>query len=112
MVLDDPTVQEMGVFATMVPSVLDGLIDPKSISNLESIGGAETLIEKLHTNAGTGLSELNLQSGLTIEDRRRIYGENRLPQRKNKTFLQVMRIAYQDRLLVGIICYPLSKDPV
>lgn len=102
-VLNDPTPQEMGVFGPMVPSVLNGLIDPKSLPNLESMGGDKALLEKLHTNPEMGLSEKDLQAGATIEDRKRVYGENKLPARKSKTLLQLMWIAYQDKLLVSAI---------
>lgn len=100
-VLQDPTPQEMGVFGPMVPSSLNALLDPKSLPNLQAMGGDKGLVEKLFSNAETGLSEKDLQAGATIEDRKRVYGENKLPQRKSKSLLQLMWIAYQDKLLVG-----------
>lgn len=100
-ILQDPTPQEMGVFGPMVPSALNGLLDPKSLPNLQAMGGDKGLVEKLFSNPETGLSEKDLQAGATIEDRKRVYGENKLPQRKSKSLLQLMWIAYQDKLLVG-----------
>lgn len=102
-ILQDPTPQEMGVFGPMVPSALNALLDPKSLPNLQAMGGDKGLVEKLFSNAETGLSEKDLQAGATIEDRKRIYGENKLPQRKSKSLLQLMWIAYQDKLLVSCI---------
>lgn len=104
-ILQDPTPQEMGVFGPMVPSALNGLLDPKSLPNLQAMGGDKGLVEKLFSNPETGLSEKDLQAGATIEDRKRVYGENKLPQRKSKSLLQLMWIAYQDKLLVGRIAF-------
>ena len=39
----------------------------------------------------------------TLEDRRRVYGENVLPTRTSKTLLQLMWMAMQDKVLVGFV---------
>jgi len=98
--LPDPSPQEMGVFRTLPPSTLYHLIDPKSVDHLSSLGGASGLLEGLHTNPATGLRESNAASGTSIDERRKIYGQNRLPERKGKTLLQLMWIAYQDKVLL------------
>jgi len=39
--------------------------------------------------------------GTTIEDRRRIFGQNFIPQRPSKSLLQLMWLARQDKVLVS-----------
>ncbi|KXX76192.1 Calcium-transporting ATPase 2 [Madurella mycetomatis] len=124
------------------PGHLSRLIEPKSVSVLQQLGGLSGLERGLRTDTEAGLSidETRLsgtvtfrealsgswhQSGLSQHrdalpqratplplpflggklddryvDRRRIFGENRLPERKSKSFLELAWVALQDRVLI------------
>lgn len=93
----DPSAAEMAPFAaTLTPSALYELIDPKSYDHLKSLGGSDGLLEGLGTNQKRGLSE---KDEIKFADRVRVYGENRTPLRKPKTLLQLIWMAYQDKVL-------------
>ena len=99
------------------------MLDPKSITTLEDIGGVEGLAKGLGTSEARGLSDTSgghkpppgsnpptpgdaPPSGATdpfnatIEDRQRVYGPNTIPARASKTLLQLMWIALKDKVLV------------
>lgn len=141
------------------PGHLSRLIEPKSISVLQQLGGLPGLERGLRTDTQAGLSvdearlsgnvtfgealsgswhrsELNQHAGALHQratpvriipqgwidkdadgfqlplpflggkfddryvDRKRMFGENRLPERKSKSFLQLAWIALQDRVLI------------
>lgn len=91
----DPSPDQMAPFSsTFVPSSLYNLIDPKSISHLESLGGTSGLLEGLRTDPRTGLTEGD------EADRKRVFGENRVPSKKPKSFLQLCWAAYTDKVLI------------
>lgn len=99
--LPDPTPQEMGPFADLPPSTLHKLIDPKSLEHLEELGGDQGIMEKLQVARGKGLSDTGSgPAGTSVEDRQRIYGANKHPPPKSKSLLQLMWIAYQDKVLL------------
>jgi Ca2+-transporting ATPase len=102
--LPDPTPEQMGAFKGYEPKALGDMVHNKFLNELRERGGAEAVIAGLHTDASNGLSESGAPSGTSIDDRRRIYGENRIPQRKAKTLLQLMWIAFQDKILVSRAC--------
>lgn len=103
----DPTPEEMHPFEeTLPPSVLYSLIDPKSYEELEKLGGTEGILKGLRTNSTTGLIEEDKEAeseGVKLEERRRVFGYNRIPERKGKTLLQLAWMAYQDKVLVSKI---------
>ena len=99
-ILPDPSLDQMGRFGALFPSKLNHLIDPKSLDHLKQLGGDEALLEALFVAKNSGLSEKTGISGTSIEDRRQIYGENRIPQRKSKSLLHLMWIAFQDKILI------------
>lgn len=104
--LPEPTPEELGAFSGAPAVALNDLVDPKSIEHLESLGGFDGLAAKLHADPSNGLPDgddelpKGAPGGTSIADRRRIYGENRLPARKSKSLLQLMWMAMQDRVLV------------
>lgn len=100
--LPDPTPEQMGAFKGYEPKALGDMVHNKFLNEIRERGGAEAVIAGLHSNPTNGLSESGAASGTSIEDRRRIYGENRIPQRKAKTLLQLMWIAFQDKILVSL----------
>lgn len=73
---------------------------------LESLGGIEGLETKLDTSMTTGLKTESTSpsgspmAGRDLEARKAYYGENRLPERKPKSFLQLVWIALQDKVLI------------
>ncbi|KIJ51508.1 hypothetical protein M422DRAFT_157926 [Sphaerobolus stellatus SS14] len=110
---------------TFKPLQLAALCDPKSIEALKSLGGIDAVIKGLGTHGKHGLSKhalglgedskpthatedggtppLDSHSGAfaaTPQDRQRVFGENVLPARKSKTLLQLMWLAFKDKVLV------------
>lgn len=87
----DPSPDQMGPFnRALLPSVLYNMFDPKSYQHLAAIGGTQTVLEGLKTNPKTGLSD----NGDDFDERVRIYGANRVPQKKSKSFLALCWAAY------------------
>ncbi|SCV70468.1 BQ2448_1862 [Microbotryum intermedium] len=96
-VFPDPTPEEMDPFSRqLLPSTLYSLVDPKSYAYLQSLGGTPALLAGLKTDPKQGLSE----STGKFEDRKRIWGENRVPQKKSKSFLALCWAAYTDKVLI------------
>jgi len=96
--IPDPSREEMGPFP-LFPSQLNGLVDPKSVDKLTEMGGLTGLSEKLHTDLKTGLTEGG-SADTSIESRRRIYGQNKLPTKKPKSLLYLMAAAMKDKVLI------------
>jgi len=111
------------------PSSLAHLFDPKSLEEIEKLGGSSGILTGLGTSAENGLStkgappkqslgspvpaimltepegrqaQVDNEAALaaTFADRQRVYGENVLPTRKSKSLLLLMFIALKDRVLV------------
>ncbi|WRT66112.1 calcium-translocating P-type ATPase, PMCA-type [Kwoniella shivajii] len=103
------------------PSRLAMLVDPKSLEDLEKIGGVKGLLHGLGVDGKKGLnggtSEGKVETGAPrsssempgsnepqwrtgMDDRRRIYGKNELPERVSKSLLQLMWIAFKDKVLI------------
>ncbi|WVR07270.1 calcium-translocating P-type ATPase, PMCA-type [Kwoniella sp. DSM 27419] len=103
------------------PSRLAMLVDPKSLDDLEKIGGVQGLLEGLGVDGKRGLnvgtSEGKVETGAprsssdmpggngpqwrtSIDERRRVYGRNDLPERKSKSLLQLMWMAFKDKVLI------------
>ncbi|KAL2196956.1 hypothetical protein P885DRAFT_69416 [Corynascus similis CBS 632.67] len=82
----------------LTPGHLSKLIEPKSVAVLQYLGGLAGLTKGLQTDSRAGLSVDGNQG-----DRRRVFGENRLPERKSKSFLGLAWVALQDRVLV-LLC--------
>ena len=62
------------------------------------------VITSLTDARGDAVEKIPLEPGAyrgTIEDRRRVYGSNVLPVRKNKPLLELMRLALKDKVLVN-----------
>ncbi|ORY32630.1 hypothetical protein BCR39DRAFT_464417 [Naematelia encephala] len=93
------------------------LVDPKSLSDLEKIGGIEELLEGLGVDGTKGLSpETEGEGGAprsssevqrrgaqwtaSLEERRRVYGRNDLPERKSKSIWLLMWMAFKDKVLL------------
>ncbi|KAL8278631.1 hypothetical protein RQP46_008923 [Phenoliferia psychrophenolica] len=95
----DPSPQEMAPFAIdLTPSSMYHLIDPKSYDHLASLGGTPGLMSGLKTDAKLGLSDDG--GDVPLSERERVYGANRTPQRKGKSLLRLMWMAYQDKVLI------------
>jgi Ca2+-transporting ATPase len=107
------------------PWKLASLVDPKSLESLQEMGGVDALIKGLGTDMKNGLSEHALGQDnkvmsetapsreralapstedvpytATLQDRKRVYGENILPARKLKSLLVLMWLAFKDKVLV------------
>lgn len=103
------------------PSRLAMLVDPKSLDDLEKIGGIDGLLEGLGVDGAKGLAvgtdEGNVETGAprssadmpggngpqwraSMDQRRKIYGHNDLPHRKSKSLLTLMWLAFKDKVLI------------
>lgn len=103
------------------PSTLAMLVDPKSLDDLEKIGGVQGLLNGLGVDPSRGLptesghdggaprssSELRAIDGgdgaqwtASYEQRRKVYGRNDLPERKSKSIWALMWDAFKDKVLV------------
>lgn len=111
------------------PGQLAKLINPKNLAAFVALGGLPGLQKGLRTDAKAGLSvdEGKLAGAVSFEeatsskvektthsdahasgkdafpDRKRVYGANRLPEPKSKSFLELAWIALQDRVLI-LLC--------
>lgn len=97
------------------PAVLAMMCDPKSIEELERIGGTKGLLAGLGVDPKKGITTTSggaprgsddmggsgPQWSADLEKRREIYGRNELPARKGKSLLQLMWMAFQDKILVS-----------
>lgn len=94
----DPSPEEMKPFDTrLTPSSLYNLIDPKNVDHLKELGGPDGILKGLGSDRKLGLQE---GGPISNEERIRVYGANRIPERKSKTLLQLMWAAYQDKVLI------------
>ena len=96
------------------PFPLAALVDPKTLKDLDAMGGLEGLCAGLGTNPTNGLSAHSLGQGAgdgeksggegafaaSLADRQRVYGINSLPTRRSKSLLQLMWLALKDKVLV------------
>ena len=98
--LPDPSLAEMGPFNSLFPSSLYKLISPKNLDHLQELGGIEGLEKSLLVDSKSGLSEQTALAGASVQDRKRIYGENRIPARKQKSLLHLMWLAFQDKIII------------
>ena len=107
------------------PSRLAMLVDPKSLADLEKIGGIDGLLNGLGVDKTKGLltgadeaqaaetgaprssDEVERRSGkqwsASMDERRRVYGPNDLPIRPSKSLLYLMWLAFKDKVLVSIL---------
>ena len=102
------------------PSKLAMLVDPKSLDDLENIGGLDGLLSGLGVDGAKGLfmrseeghtvdsgqevgsnSKSGAQWKASMGERRKIYGRNDLPARKSKSLLLLMWLAFKDKVLVS-----------
>jgi Ca2+-transporting ATPase len=113
------------------PSTLAALFDPKSLSQLNQLGGLQGLEKGLKTSLDYGLREQGPTlvrqtttdsvlsristkiTGVVPDDTNRfpnddlkqrvaVYGENKIPQRKTKSLLELMYIAMHDKIMVRL----------
>ena len=96
------------------PDALAVLVHPKTLKDLDTIGGLEGLCAGLGTNPTKGLSAHSLGLGAgdgeksggegafaaPLSDRQRVYGTNSLLTRPSKSLLQLMWLALKDKVLV------------
>jgi len=96
------------------PNALAALVDPKTLKDLNAMGGLEGLCTGLGTSPTKGLSAHSLGLGAgdgersggegafaaPLSDRQRVYGTNSLPTRRSKSLLQLMWLAFKDKVLV------------
>ena len=104
------------------PSRLAMMVDPKSLEELEKMGGTAGLLAGLGIDPKRGLSTTAAgaprgsgdmggngpQWSADVEKRREIYGKNELPQRKAKSLFRLMWMAFQDKILVHSSITPLG----
>lgn len=95
------------------PSRLAMLVDPKSLVDLEKIGGIQGVLDGLGVNPRQGLITGGAKSGAeaggsgpqwnaAMEKRLEVYGRNELPKRKGKSLFYLMWMALKDKVLVSI----------
>jgi len=75
-------------------SELSTLIESRDVQQLNDLGGVDGLIEKLITDSREGLD-----TG-TIEDRKREFGENFLPEKPGKNFFKLLFEALKETMLI------------
>jgi Ca2+-transporting ATPase len=99
---------------TFKPLALAALVDPKTLQDLDTMGGLEGICTGLGTSPTKGLSAHSLGQGAgdgersggegafaaPLSDRQRVYGTNSLPTRHSKSLLQLMWLAFKDKVLV------------
>ena len=105
------------------PFALAALVDPKTLKDLEKMGGLEGLCTGLGTSPTKGLSAHSLGQGAgadgersggegplaaPLSDRQRVYGINTLPTRRSKSLLQLMWLALKDKVLVCSIAIAIA----
>ncbi|WFD07628.1 P-type Ca(2+) transporter [Malassezia vespertilionis] len=83
-------------------SELCSLIDPEDIDRLHNMGGTAGLMKGLETDPNMGLCTDKCE-GTMLDERRRVYGSNNLPQRKSKSLPMLMWLALQDKVLILLI---------
>lgn len=97
------------------PKVLGRMFSPKSLPTFHALGGLAGLVHGLRTDYRSGLSvdetvvdrrnystfrsNSPAASDLYV-DRKRVFGINRLPERKPKSICQLMWIAFNDKVLI------------
>ncbi len=110
------------------PGQLNKLINPKSLAAFHALGGLAGLERGLRTDRHTGLSmdETSLEGSVSFEsanagpangthikppasarstgdafaDRKRIFKDNRLPEKKSKSIFELAWMAYKDKVLI------------
>ena len=75
---------------------LQSIFDPKSIKNLLSLGGIQSLVSDLDTDIRNGLNRDHPDA----DTRKHIYGVNKLPAKNQKSFLQLCWEALHDQVLI------------
>ncbi len=75
------------------------LVDPKNPALLKELGGPSGLAEKLHSNIEKGLSNNNQ----ILEEQKRIYGDNKLPEPISHTLLEFVWEALKDQTLIVLM---------
>lgn len=79
------------------PGQMGKMINPKSLGAFHALGGLAGLEKGLHSDRTTGL---RIDDETALKDRTRIFEDNRLPERKAKSLLQLMWLAYNDKILI------------
>ncbi|KAM0562804.1 hypothetical protein ACHAPJ_001644 [Fusarium lateritium] len=107
------------------PGQLNKMFNPKSLSAFYKLGGIDGIEKGLRSDRKAGLStdekslsghvsfedatskkqlphddNTSSQSGDSFADRLRVYKDNRLPEKKGKSLLQLMWITYNDKVLI------------
>lgn len=82
------------------PDQLAELHDPKSMAAFVNLFDEDpnNLYTFLGTDKGSGLNIAD--EDVTGTERYKIYGDNRIPQRKPKSFLELAWEAFQDRIMI------------
>ncbi|EDQ87811.1 uncharacterized protein MONBRDRAFT_33171 [Monosiga brevicollis MX1] len=76
---------------------LYGMVDPKSAEKLAELGGLDAIAKKLDSNTERGLSADK------VDENRAIYGINKLPDVKFRSFIMLVWDALHDRTLIMLI---------
>ncbi|KAI0129478.1 hypothetical protein BJ170DRAFT_274957 [Xylariales sp. AK1849] len=83
---------------------VDGTISLEEATNQssklvnEGLGSPQTLVTRSNT-AGTGTGT-GTSTNDSFEDRKRVFKDNRIPEKKGKSFLQLVWITYNDKVLI------------
>jgi Ca2+-transporting ATPase len=79
---------------------LASIFNPKNISAFRALGGLSGLEKGLATDCHAGLNEAWSSRGELYAERRATFGENRIPEKKQKSLLGLMLIALDDKVLI------------
>ena len=108
---DDPLLVDHGMFAFSAET-LAHMFNPKSVSAFRALGGLPELAKGLATDCDAGLNEATEYGTISphplvrssrrepYADRKAVFGENRLPEKKQKSLLRLMLIALDDKVLI------------
>jgi P-type Ca2+ transporter type 2C len=98
-----------------MPETLSKMFSPKSLPTLRALGGLAGLVNGLRTDSRSGLSvdetvvdgrnystfrPVSPANSELYVDRKRVFGVNKLPERKPKSICQLMWIAFHDKVLI------------
>lgn len=98
----DADLEARGGKFTVSPGQLNALVDPKNAHVLKELGGMEGLARALDVDLDSGLTSAQYSTAGAGSDDERVaaYGRNVLPEKKSKSLLQLMWIAFQDKVLI------------
>ncbi|KAI4145015.1 MAG: hypothetical protein LQ340_006456 [Diploschistes diacapsis] len=83
-------------------TVLDGTVSFEKVTKQKDTGSTDTnaAADRLHPPHGASTGAPVYKHANSFSDRKRVFSDNRLPERKSKSFLELAWIAYNDKVLI------------